>query len=139
MSKTKKEIIIHQVNYLMETIDKALEIKLGINTLISEFIKENRKFADGERVSIYKMLSAEKIGEGIVASCATSLFLDNFQSIYLAEYKKKNKIFEALQRLRYEIMAIKNNGQVSSKHFFQIPHFITDIPNSHGEYYIKKI
>ncbi len=118
---------------LWSLIQQEYILKEKINLKIEGYVNDNRKYANGETVKIFCTITNEEIGEGVVTSACTHIHLEPLWLKGYSDFEYMNKDFE----LRYEIHALKKDGTVSTKHFFQAPHFISENQNK-GEYYIKK-
>lgn len=114
----------------------AFSVRNEIEKLHAEYIKANRKFADGETVMVCNAITHKEIGRGMVASASTYLHLDFMRLKDYADIKKFNNDIDCMC---YEIYAIKADGTMSSKHFVQAPHFMTDNIDKWTDYYIKKL
>lgn len=121
---------------LWHTIQKQNLETRAINIMLVEYAEANRKFANGEIVAICDKESNQEIGRGIVNDVMTMVTLDG---LWLKDYHIDKKFNDDIEFLKYEIFAMKKDGTKSTKHFFENPHWISDI-NSYGNaVIIKKI
>lgn len=117
--------------------EKALEMESEIRLELKDHAESNRIFHDGDIVEIFDALRGNKIGDGMVGDCRTSVFTDNFIERYLVD-DTNEKLNKDINHLRYEIYAIKKDGTRAKHHYFQIPHFITTNKERSNDYYIRK-
>jgi hypothetical protein len=130
-----KTEIKNKCNELLLLVQKDNELRNELNLALKKYAESNRKFSDGETVIICDKETGNEIGKGIVADVRACIFLD---TIYLKSYSNGDEFDTAIDDLRYEIYAIKNDGTRSSKHFFCSPHFIGDTKR-YSDFYIKKL
>jgi hypothetical protein len=104
--------------------------------MLENYAQANRKFHNGEIVAVCDRDSHQEIERGVVADVMTLVKLD---ALWLKDYSDNDKFNKDIEYLRYEIFALKKDGTKSTKHFYQIPHFISDVNGRGNSVYIKKI
>lgn len=123
-----------KINQLHKAIQDAISLRGELDRENREYCQANRGIPEGTIVEVFNMDTNQKVAEGVVGKVYNYVF---FEDLYIKEYVDKISRFEKDRDiLRYEIFAIKKNGEKSEKHLFQHPHYIP-VNTDRGNYYIK--
>jgi len=113
---------------------KAWVIEKFIREKVSKHRDETREIQAGTCVAVFDC-NGKNLGVGVVAEAA--IFVDT--SIISGYVKDADKIQKDLDYISYEVFAIKKDGTVSTKHFFQAPHYMRHGYDKSCEYYIETL
>lgn len=126
---------------MWEKTQELYKLRTSVNAVLVEFTEENRVFENGHVVLVCRRSDDSIIGQGIVTSARTFVGSNGrIDELELKRYAEQEGELNAdMNIIRYEVYARKSNGEISTKHFFQAPHFLSEkgTDMKYNDYYIK--